>query len=172
MPISDAMQKAINEQIQKEFASAYLYLSMSAYFESMSLQGFSQWMKIQAQEEVQHGMKLFDHLHERGGRVILGEVGQPQTDFDSPLAAFELAAGHEAGVTKSIHDLFALAEGERDYASQGILQWFSTEQVEEEDTANTIVDRLRMIEDNKAALFMIDNELSARAAADPAGGDA
>ena len=172
MPISDAMQKAFNEQIQKEFASAYLYLSMSAYFESLSLDGFAQWMKIQAQEEVLHGMKLFDHLQERGGRVLLGEVGQPQADFDSPIAAFEVAAGHEALVTKSIHDLFALAEGERDYASQGILQWFSTEQVEEEDTANHIVERLRMIEDNKAALFMMDNELSARATAGADGGEA
>ena len=171
MPISDAMQKAFNEQIQKEFASAYLYLSMSAYFESLSLDGFAQWMKIQAQEEVLHGMKLFDHLQERGGRVLLGEVGQPQADFDSPLAAFEVAASHEAMVTQSIHDLFALAEGERDYASQGILQWFSTEQVEEEDTANRIVERLRMIEDNKAALFMLDNELSARAMVGAGGAD-
>ena len=171
MPISDAMQKAFNEQIQKEFASAYLYLSMSAYFEALSLEGFAQWMKIQAQEEVFHGMKLFDHLQERGGRVILGEVGQPQADFDSPLAAFELAAGHEAMVTQSIHQLFALAEGEHDYASQGLLQWFSTEQVEEEDTANRIVERLRMIEDNKAALFLMDKELSARATVGMAGGD-
>ncbi len=170
MPISDAMQKAFNEQIQKEFASAYLYLSMSAYFESLSLEGFAQWMRMQAQEEVLHGMKLLDHLQERGGRVILGEVGQPQADFDSPLAAFELVGSHEAMVTKSIHQLFTLAEGERDYASQGILQWFSTEQVEEEDTANRIVERLRMIEDNKAALFMMDNELSARAAVGGDGG--
>ena len=94
MPISDAMQKAFNEQIQEEFASAYLYLSMSAYFESQSLDGFAQWMKIQAQEEVLHGMKLFDHLLERGGRVILGAVAQPQADFDSPLAAFAVAASH------------------------------------------------------------------------------
>jgi len=170
MPVSDAIQQAINDQIQKEFASAYLYLAMSAYFESLSLEGFAQWMRAQAQEEVVHGMKLFDHLHERGGRVRLGAVEQPQSDFDSPLAAFEMAAAHEAIVTKSIHTLFALAEGEHDYASQGILQWFSDEQVEEEATANTIVDRLRMIGDNPAALFIMDKELSGRSAVGAGGG--
>jgi ferritin len=172
MPVSDAIQKAFNDQIQKEFASAYLYLSMSAYFESLSLEGFAQWMRIQAQEEAVHGMKLFDHLLERGGRVRLAAVEEPRFDFDSPLAAFEMAAAHEAVVTKSIHELFALAEGEHDYASQGILQWFSDEQVEEEATANTIVDRLKMIGDNPAALFIMDKELSGRAAVGAGGGEA
>lgn len=172
MPISDAMQKAFNEQIRKEFASAYLYLSMSAYFEALSLEGFAQWMRIQAQEEVIHGMKLFDHLHDRGGRVYLGAVAEPQPEFDSALAAFQLAAEHEAIVTRSIHELFALAESENDYGSQGLLQWFSDEQVEEENTANTIVDRLRMIGDNPAALFMMDKELSGRATVGDEGGDA
>jgi len=162
MPISNAMQGAVNDQIQKEFAAAYLYLSMSAYFEALSLEGFAQWMRVQAQEEVQHGMKLFDHLHDRGGRVTLGGVEQPQDEFDSPLAALELAAAHEAAVTKSIHALFSLAESEHDYASQGILQWFSNEQVEEEKAATTIVDRLRLIGDNTAALYMMDKELGER----------
>lgn len=162
MPISNAMQDAVNDQIQKELAAAYLYLSMSAYFEALSLEGFAQWMRAQAQEEVHHGMKLFDHLHDRGGRVTLGGVEQPQDEFDSPLAALELAAAHEAAVTESIHALFSLAEGEHDYASQGILQWFSNEQVEEEKVATTIVDKLRLIGDNKAALYMMDKELGER----------
>ena len=164
MPISDAMQEAFNDQIQKELASAYLYLAMSAYFEALSLEGFAQWMRVQAQEEVLHGMRLFDHLQDRGGRVALGGVDKPQHDFDSPLAAFELTAEHEAVVTRSIHTLFSLAESEHDYASQGILQWFSNEQVEEEKTATGIVDKLRMIADNKAALYMMDKELGERAA--------
>ena len=165
MPISNAMQDAVNDQIQKEFAAAYLYLSMSAYFEALSLEGFAQWMRVQAQEEVSHGMKLFDHLHDRGGRARLGGVAEPQHEFDSPRAAFELAAAHEAAVTRSIHALFSLAEGEHDYASQGILQWFSNEQVEEEKTASTLVDKLRLIGDNAAALYMMDKELGERSAA-------
>jgi ferritin len=172
MPISDAMQDAINRQVQEEFDSAYLYLSMSAYFESLSLEGFAQWMRVQAQEEVLHGMKLFDHLQDRGGRVLLGAVDQPQSEFESPLAAFELAAAHEAHVTKSIHALFSLAEKEHDYASQGILQWFSNEQVEEEKTATTIVDKLSMILDNKAAMYMMDKELGGRAGVNEGGGQA
>ena len=155
-----------DESADSEFASAYLYLSMSAYFESLSLEGFAQWMRVQAQEEVNHGMKLFDHLHDRGGRVSLGGVDTPQHDFPSPLAAFEMAASHEAVVTESIHQLFSLAEGENDYASQGILQWFSNEQVEEEKTATTIVEKLRMIGDNAAALYMMDKELGGRAGVD------
>jgi len=170
MPISDAMQAAFNDQIQKELASAYLYLSMSAFFEARSLEGFAQWMRAQAQEEVIHGLKLFDHLHDRGGRAVLGAVDRPQADFASPLAAFELAAEHEAVVTRSIHELFALAEGEGDYASQGILQWFSNEQVEEEKTASLIVDKLRMIDDDPAGLYMLDKELGERSAGAAAAG--
>ncbi len=166
MSISSDLQAAFNDQIQKEFASAYLYLSMSAYFESLSLEGFASWMRMQALEEVQHGMKLFDHLHDREGRVLLGAVAEPNHTFDSPLSAFESAAEHEAAVTRSIHNLFALAESEKDYGSQGLLQWFSTEQVEEEKTAKTIVDKLKMIGDNKAALYLLDKELGARTAAE------
>jgi len=168
MAISATMQKAINQQIQKEFASAYLYLSMAAYFEAQSLDGFGHWMRSQAQEEVLHGLKLFDHILDRDGAVDLESIPQPERKFDSPLAAFELAANHEAAVSRSIHDLFELSVQDKDYSSRALVQWFATEQVEEEKTANTIVDKLRLIGDDKAGLYMLDKELGGR----PAGGGA
>jgi ferritin len=160
--LTKSVQEAINEQIKHEFFSAYLYLAMSAYFDDQGLTGFSAWMRMQAQEEVVHGMRLFDYAGDRGGRVVLHAIGQPPSDFGSPLKCFEAALTHEQEVTASIHELYALAVKEKDYPTQVQLQWFITEQVEEEKSAGDIVDKLRLAGDQKAALLLLDRDLGAR----------
>ena len=144
--------------------SAYLYLSMSAYCEAANLPGFAHWMRVQAQEEVSHAMKFYDFICERGGRVVLQAIDQPPTEFQSPLHVFEQTLEHEQKVTVMIHDLYALAAQEKDYASQAFLQWFVTEQVEEEGSATQIVETLKMIGDKGQALVMLDRELGKRGA--------
>jgi ferritin len=158
-----AIEQALNDQIQKEFHSAYIYLSMSAYFEAENLPGAAHWMRHQAEEEQEHAMKIFDFLNDRGGRVALQAIGAPPATFASPLAVFEAAYAHEQKVTQSIHDLYALAVQEGDYPTQVMLQWFIDEQVEEEKNASAIVAQLHMVGDSPAALFMIDRQLAARA---------
>ena len=167
--LSKAMQDAINEQINAEYYSAYLYLAMAAYFESASLPGFANWMRMQNLEETFHGNKFFDHVHERGGQVALKAIDQPTLDFESPLDVFTKTLEHEQHVTSLINKLYALAQKENDYASQVMLQWFIEEQVEEEDAAGKILDMLKMIGDSPHALVMLDKELGARAAPAPAG---
>jgi ferritin len=166
--ISQSMVDAINAQVVAEFYSSYLYLSMAAYFESQGLEGFSSWMKVQAQEELTHGVKLFNHVNERDGRVILGAIEQPETDWDSPLAAFKAAYAHEQKVTSLINDLVTLAREEKDYASENFLQWFVNEQVEEEASAKAIVDQLSFVAGNPHALFMLNRELGQRTFTPPA----
>ena len=168
--ISRTMQDAINEQIKHEFFSAYLYLAMAAYCEAANLAGFGHWMRIQNQEETAHAIKFFDHVIDRGGRVALQALDQPPSDFKSPLEMMQFALGHERKVTGLIHRLFELAVKENDPPTQVLLQWFITEQVEEEKTASQIVEQLKMIGDQGVALHMLDRELSARmagTAADP-----
>ena len=160
--LSKTIQDAMNEQIKNELYSAYLYLSMSAYCEAANLPGFAHWMRMQAQEEEAHAMKFYDFIHERGGRVVLQAIDQPPVEFPSPLAVFEQTLEHEQKVTAMIHDLYALAVQEKDYASQVFLQWFVTEQVEEEDSATQIVETLKMVEDKSHALLMLDRELGGR----------
>jgi ferritin len=162
--ISEAMQNAINGQIRDELYSAYLYLSMAAYFEATSLPGFASWMRAQAQEEVDHAMKFFDFVNERGGRVTLQAIEQPTVDFESPLAVFEATYEHEQKVTGLIHGLYELALEENDYAAQVMLHWFIDEQVEEEATASQIVDILERIGDADQGLIMLDRELGRRGA--------
>jgi ferritin len=162
--ISEAMQNAINEQIKDELYSAYLYLSMAAYFEAASLPGFASWMRMQSQEEVEHAMKFFDFVNERGGRVELRAIEQPTLEFESPLAVFEATYEHEQKVTGLIHNLYALAMEEDDYAAQVMLHWFIDEQVEEEATASQIVDLLERIGDKDQGLIMLDRELGRRGA--------
>jgi ferritin len=162
--LSKAVQDAVNEQIQKEFYSAYLYLAMSAYCEAANLPGGAKWMRAQAQEETGHGMKLFDYVNDRGGRVALRQIGQPQAEWASLLDAFQAALAHERTVTKSIHELYALAAKENDYATQAMLQWFITEQVEEEKTASLIVEQLKLIGESKPSLIMLDHHLGKRGA--------
>ncbi len=160
--IGKAMQDAMNEQINKEMFSSYLYLSMAAYFEGKNLPGFAHWMRVQGREEMGHALKFFDYLHDRNGHVALEAIGKPAAKWASPLAAFEAARKHEESVSASIRGLYDLAVKEKDYASQALLQWFIVEQVEEEKTGREIVDTLTMIGDNRAGLFMYDKELGRR----------
>jgi ferritin len=160
--IGAKMQEALNGQINAEMYSAYIYLSMSAFFESKDLPGLASWMKAQAQEEVVHSMKLYTHIIERGGRVTLGAIDAPQTEWDSPQAVFEAAYKHEQHVTKLIHDLVALAIKENDYPAKNMLDWFVDEQVEEEATASGIVAMMKMAGSEGPALLMLDRQLAAR----------
>jgi len=160
--LTKVLEDAINEQINKELYSAYLYLSMAAYCEAASLPGFAHWMRMQAQEEVFHAMKFFDHVNDRGGRVVLQAIDQPPTEWTSPLNVFQHVLEHEQMVTGLINQLYALAVKENDYASQMELQWFVTEQVEEEKNAGDVVGQLEMIGDQTTALLMLDSQLATR----------
>ena len=160
--LGKTIQDAINEQIKNEFYSAYQYLSMAAYFESTNLAGFSRWMRVQSQEEMEHAMKFYDFILDRGGRVVLQAMEQPVVEFGSPLEVFERALEHERKVTAMINDLYGLALRENDYASQTFLQWFVTEQVEEEKNTGDVVETLKMIGDKSEALFLLDRELGQR----------
>jgi ferritin len=160
--LNKTIQDAINEQIKNELFSAYIYLSMSSHFEEMNLSGMAHWMRLQSNEEVEHAMKFFEYIHDRGGKVSLAAIGQPPLEWKSPLAVFENAYEHEQKVTGMINNLYALAVKENDYPTQIMLQWFINEQVEEEKNASTIVEQLKMIGDNKNALMMLDHNLGAR----------
>ncbi len=169
--IGKAMQDAMNEQINKEFFSSYLYLSMAAYFEDKNLTGFAHWMQLQADEEREHAMKFYNFILDAGGRVQLKALDAPATEWKSNLEVAEQVAEHEARVTASIHDLYELALKERDYAAQVMLQWFITEQVEEEKTSSQVLESVRRIDDNPAALVMLDRELGQRTPGAEADGD-
>ena len=162
--ISKKIQEALNEQLNAEFYSSYFYLSMSAYFESKDLQGFSQWFRLQADEEYAHAMKIFDYVYQIGGEVKLMKIDGPKTNWDSFLEVFQDTFEHEQKVTKSINDLLELSYAEKDHATVNFLQWFVSEQVEEEATAMQNVKKMEMIGDDKAGLFMIDKELGGRVA--------
>jgi len=156
------IQDAFNGQLNAELYSSYLYLSMAAYFQSQGLKGMAHWMQIQAQEENMHAMKFFDFINERGGRVSLTQIDAPKTEWSSPLNVFEDTYNHECKVTGLINELVDLALSEKDHAANTFLQWFVTEQVEEEATAQEIRDKLKLVSDNPVALFMIDQELGQR----------
>jgi ferritin len=160
--ITQKVQDALNEQIRNEFYSAYVYLAMSAHFEEESLLGFGKWMRAQAAEELSHGMRLFDYLNDRGGHVQLQAIDAPPDSFASPLAIFTQALKHEQQVTQMIHRLYQLAAEENDYPTQVALQWFVTEQVEEEKTAGDIIAQLEMIGENRTALLLLDRDLANR----------
>jgi len=160
--LNPKIEQALNDQINAELYSSYLYLSMAAYFESVSLSGMAQWMRIQAQEELGHVMRFFDFINDRDGRVRLTQVDGPKTDWGSPLEAFQEAYEHECKISALIGDLTSLADGEKDHAASTFLQWFVNEQVEEEAAAKAIVDKLKLVGDNGVALFMVDAELGQR----------
>lgn len=160
--LTESIQNALNDQIQKELYSSYVYLSMAAYFEAENLPGAANWMRIQHQEETAHAMKFFEFINDRGGRVQLQAIQQPPLNFGSPLEVFTEALAHERKVSKSIHDIFALAVQENDYPTQAMLQWFINEQVEEEKTASDIVAQIKMIHDSPAAMYMLDQQFAAR----------
>lgn len=156
------MLKALNDQINAEMFSSYLYLSMESYFQSVSLTGFAAWMRAQVQEEMMHAMKFYDFVNERGGKVTLEAIAKPESVWASPLDAFEAILKHEQHVTSLINDLVDLAISEKDHATNNFLQWFVSEQVEEEASVGGIVEKLRLIKDNPSGLFMMDNELGKR----------
>jgi ferritin len=160
--IGKAVQDAMNEQLNKELFSSYLYLSMAAYFEDKNLLGFANWMRIQADEEREHAMKFYDFILDRGGRVVLKAIDAPKTDWNSNLEVAEEVAAHEAKVTASIESLYELAMKEKDYPAQVMLQWFITEQVEEEKNAHELVSNLKLIEERGTAVLMLDHRLSKR----------
>jgi ferritin len=162
--LSKTIQDAFNDQISKEFYSAYIYLAMSGYFQSQNLPGCSHWMRVQYQEEVGHALKLFDYVNEREGKVVLQAIKQPSSEFKSPLDVFQQSLTHEREVTAMINNLYSLTQKENDYPSQIALQWFITEQVEEEKNAGGIVEQLKMIGDNRMGLMMLDRQLGVRAA--------
>jgi len=160
--ISKKMEKALNEQVNAELFSAYLYLSMEAYFKSLNLNGFANWMKVQTQEEVAHAMKIYEFINERGGRITLKAIDGPETKWDSPLAVFKAVYEHEQKVTGLINDLVDLAIEEKDHATNTFLQWFVNEQVEEESSADDMVQQLKMMEKAPGGMFMLDRELGQR----------
>lgn len=162
--MNSKIESAFNEQLNAELFSSYLYLSMAAYFESQNLKGMAGWMRIQAIEEHMHAMRFFDFINECGGRVTLAKIKEPKTEWSSPLDVFEDTCDHERKVTGLINDLADLSLREKDHAASTFLQWFITEQVEEEATAQEIRGKLKLIGDNPVAVFMIDRELGQRAA--------
>lgn len=160
--ISQKMQDALNNQINEELFSAYLYYAMSAYFHDINLNGFAQWMKAQAVEEMGHAARFFNHVIDRDGRVDLKAIKKPQKEWKSPLAAFQAAYEHECYISGKIHDLVSIAEKEKDRAVRPMLEWFVEEQVEEEASAKEIMDQLKLMGDSNSVMFMLDRELNQR----------
>lgn len=160
--MDETVKDLINEQITHEFYAAYLYLAMAAHFEDQNYEGFAQWFRMQAKEEEAHAMKLFDFLVERGARIELQQIDKPPVEFGSPVEAFRAALAHEQKVTGLINKIYEAAIEAKDYPSQVMLQWFIEEQVEEEDTTGTAVDRLEMAGDNHAALMFLDSQYGER----------
>ncbi len=156
------LEKAFNNQINKELYSEYLYMSMYAYFDRMNLQGFKNWMNVQMQEEHAHAMGMFNYLHERGGKVVLQAIEQPETDWKSPVALFEHVLKHEQYVTSLINKLMDVAEEVKDRAAVSFIDWYLKEQVEEEASVNGVLTTLKLIGDDKHALLMYDKDLAAR----------
>lgn len=160
--MSKKLEEAINEQIKNEFYSAYLYLAMAAQAESMNLKGTAHWLKVQAKEELNHGMKFYDFLNERGARALLKAIEQPPAEFQSILTVFEKTLEHEKKVTAMINNLYEIALAEKDYPAQIMLQWFIDEQVEEEKNASEIIATIKMAGEKGQALIMLDHELGKR----------
>lgn len=160
--INEKMTQALNGQLNAEYYSSYLYLSMAAYFAALDLKGFANWMRVQEQEEDTHVLKFYDHIIERGGIVTLQPIEAPPNTWKSPLDVFEATLAHEQKVTGLINDLVYLARDEKDNASEIFLQWFVTEQIEEEDNDRTVLAQLRLIKDSPQALYLLDKELALR----------
>jgi ferritin len=166
--ISKTLEKAINEQINRELYSEYLYLSIQAWFSAQNLDGFATWMAVQTQEERFHAMKFFHFVLDRGGKVELLAMDKPEIEFVSPLNAFKMSLEHEKFITKSINDLMDIAIKENDHASKSMLQWFVDEQVEEEANFDKVLHRLERVADNSSGLFLLDTELGTRVFTPPA----
>ena len=162
--ISKNITHALNDQVTNEFNSSYTYLAMSAHFAARNLNGFAHWFRVQYEEERDHALRIFDHVLERGGEVSLAAATRPARNWDNPLSAFNEARDEERRVAESIDELIDLASGEKDHATRILLDWFVTEQVEEERIMTEIVDQLQMVGDSRIGLFMIDERLKTRIA--------
>ncbi len=162
--LKEKIQQALNHQINSELYSWYLYLSMSAYFENENLSGFAKWMSFQANEEHAHAMKFFNYVLQAGGQVKLEQITSPKSNWKSVAEVFEDTLKHEQEVTKSIYNIVELSAAEKDHATSIFLQWFVTEQVEEESTAEKILERIKLVGDNKNTLIFLDREMGMRAA--------
>lgn len=160
--LSEKIQNILNSQINKEFYSAYLYLAMSAYFDEIGLCGFANWTKVQAKEEMDHGMILFDYIIEREGNVNLEKIDAPDKDFINPMQVFEKILEHEKYVTESINCVANLSDDECDLATRHFINWYISEQVEEEANARDIITKLKMFGNEKASLYHLDQELGKR----------
>jgi ferritin len=156
------MEEALNFQFNRELYSGYLYLAMAAYFEDQDLPGFANWMRIQAQEELSHAMKFYDYIVRRGGRAVMADIEAPQNEWESATATFEHVYEHEQMVTGLIHKLVDLALELSDHATNNFLQWFVAEQVEEEESASGVLQKVKMAGESKSSLYMLDQELSQR----------
>lgn len=166
--LKEKIEKALTKHLNAEIYSSYLYLSMAAYFESINLKGFANWMRVQTQEELVHAMKFYDFIIERGGKVVLTSIEGPRTEWSSPLAVFEHAYEHEQKVTGLINTLVDLSIAEQDHATNNFLQWFVAEQVEEEASADEVVQKIKLMGDASGGLFMLDSELGQRVFTPPA----
>ncbi len=160
--LTKKMHQALNDQIHHELESAYIYLSMAAYFETENFPGFAHWMKMQFEEEMAHAFRFYDYIHSRGEKVKLLAIAEPPDTFESPLAAFENALGHERKISKDIHNLYGLAMEEKDYPSLSFLQWFIDEQVEEEEHVGGVVEDIKRVHQSDQGLLMLDRELAQR----------
>jgi ferritin len=167
--LSEKLLDALNEQMKNEFYSAYLYKAMAAYFEAEDLPGFAHWMKLQALEELCHGEKFFDYICEAGGRAALRAIDAPQADYDSPLGVFDFSLKHEQFVSESINQLMTLAKQEGNHATEIFLQWFITEQVEEEASFGLVLKKLNRLAGDGRGLMMMDQEMGQRTFAPPTG---
>lgn len=165
--LSKKLLDGLNKQINEEYYSSYLYQAMVGYFEDLNLDGCAHWMKMQAEEEHQHALKIFDYVVERGGRIELFEVAKPPMQWDSPRAAFEAAYEHEKFMTENISKLADLAIEEKDHATNNLMQWYVSEQVEEEASVDDILKKLDLMGDQGTGLFLMDRELLKRAAPAP-----
>ncbi len=161
--LKEKMLKSLNQQMNAEFYSSYLYLAMSSYFESENFSGIAKWMKIQSQEEYGHAMKFYNYILQAGGKINLSQIETPKSDWNSAEEVFKDTLKHEQKITKSIYDLVELSIEEKDHATNIFLQWFVTEQVEEEANASKILERIKLIGTNKNGLFYLDHELGKRA---------
>ena len=160
--LSKKMAAALNKQIQEELFSSYLYLSMSAHFSDMGLEGFANWMSVQEKEERDHAMKIYNYMLSQGAKIKLLKIEEPQHEWKTPLEMFQAGLKHEQHITKCINDLVDIAEKEKDRATFNFLQWYIDEQVEEEENANGILDKLNLIKNSSDGLFMLDKELAQR----------
>ncbi len=166
--LSEKLEKSLNDQITFEFYSSYTYLAMSAFCESSDLSGFANFFRVQAKEELDHAMKLYDYVFQKGGKVVLGEIEQPKKEYDSMVDLFETGLSHERIVTNRIYDITDIATEEREHATISFLKWFIDEQVEEENNFNSLLKKVKRCENNSAALYMLDDELANRTYVAPA----